>query len=308
MWQGVVAVAASAVLAAGGATAVTQLTNRSPVQVQQDRDVASGVNPAQAWRPSSTTQARHGTAPTMRVEVSGIRPAPRASSGSSARTGAHSAGSWTVQAWHGPAGLVLGVGSSVRDVRARLPDHVRRQDPADHPGPADPGMRRAASALIPVMTPGLAVLVGALVVAVVGGTVWRRANGRMRSPRGRAGAGASVPLSPQVLQGAGIAGRRSTEHRHAGRWNAGHGARSAHGARSGHCARSGHGARSWHGAGPEFRAHQRPARACPGRAGDAGAVFVGLLRAMPGDTPDPGRRRRDDRRRRAHRDRRRIAA
>src|SRR3984893_6714239 len=68
-------------------------------------------------------------------------------------------------------------------------------------------MRRAASALIPAMTSGLAVLVGAIVLAVVGGTVWRQANGRMRSPRGRAGAGASVPLSPQVLQGAG---RRST--------------------------------------------------------------------------------------------------
>jgi thiol-disulfide isomerase/thioredoxin len=53
------------------------------------------------------------------------------------------------------------------------------------------------------MTPGLAVLAGALVVAVVGGAAWRQANGRMRSPRGRAGVGASVPLSPQVLQGAG---------------------------------------------------------------------------------------------------------
>ena len=65
-------------------------------------------------------------------------------------------------------------------------------------------MRRAVGALIPAMTPGLAVLVGALVLAVVGGTVWRQANGRMRSPRTRTGAGASVPLSRQLLESAGI--------------------------------------------------------------------------------------------------------
>jgi thiol-disulfide isomerase/thioredoxin len=67
-------------------------------------------------------------------------------------------------------------------------------------------MRRAVKALIPAMTPGLAVLVGAVLIAVVGGTVWRQANGRMRSPRARTGAGASVPLRPQLLQGAGIQG------------------------------------------------------------------------------------------------------
>jgi thiol-disulfide isomerase/thioredoxin len=54
------------------------------------------------------------------------------------------------------------------------------------------------------MTPGLAVLGGALVIAVIGGTVWRQANGKMRSPRARSRAGASVPLRSQVLQGAGI--------------------------------------------------------------------------------------------------------
>jgi len=54
------------------------------------------------------------------------------------------------------------------------------------------------------MTPGLSVLAAALVVAVIGGIVWRQTNGRMRSPQARTGAGASVPLSPRVLQGAGI--------------------------------------------------------------------------------------------------------
>ena len=65
-------------------------------------------------------------------------------------------------------------------------------------------MRWAIRALIPAMTPGLAVLAGALLIAVIGGTVWRQANGRMRSPRSRTGPGASVPLRPRLLQDAGI--------------------------------------------------------------------------------------------------------
>jgi thiol-disulfide isomerase/thioredoxin len=55
------------------------------------------------------------------------------------------------------------------------------------------------------MTPGLAALLGALAIALIGGTAWRATNGRMRKPGARrASAGASVPLSPRVLQGAGI--------------------------------------------------------------------------------------------------------
>jgi thiol-disulfide isomerase/thioredoxin len=69
-------------------------------------------------------------------------------------------------------------------------------------------MPRTACALIGAMTPGLAALLGALAIALIGGTAWRATNGRMRSPGGsrtrRAGAGVSVPLSSRVLQGAGI--------------------------------------------------------------------------------------------------------
>ncbi len=69
-------------------------------------------------------------------------------------------------------------------------------------------MPRAAGVLIGAMTPGLAALAGALAIALIGGTAWRLTNGRMRSPErlGRAGLarGASVPLSPRVLQDAGI--------------------------------------------------------------------------------------------------------
>lgn len=71
-------------------------------------------------------------------------------------------------------------------------------------------MRRTAGALIAAMTQGFAALVGAVVVALVVGIAWQLTNGRMRSPRasreGRAGSGASVPLSPRVLQGAGLQG------------------------------------------------------------------------------------------------------
>jgi thiol-disulfide isomerase/thioredoxin len=58
------------------------------------------------------------------------------------------------------------------------------------------------------MTPGLAVLVGALAIALIGGMAWRLTNGRMRQPggwTGRTGAGSSVALRPEILRDAGIA-------------------------------------------------------------------------------------------------------
>jgi thiol-disulfide isomerase/thioredoxin len=76
-------------------------------------------------------------------------------------------------------------------------------------------MRGAAGALIAAMTPGFAVLIGAVAVAVVVGIAWQLTNGRMRSPRasreGRARTGASVPLSQLVLQGAGLEGAGQAE-------------------------------------------------------------------------------------------------
>jgi len=64
-------------------------------------------------------------------------------------------------------------------------------------------MPGAVSVLITAMTPGLAVLLAALVLAVAGGTAWRLTNGRMRSPRVRAGSGSSVPLNSRVQAGTG---------------------------------------------------------------------------------------------------------
>jgi hypothetical protein len=101
MWQGVVAVAASAVLAAGAATAVTQLTNRSPVQVQQDRDVASGVNARTGVAAVVDYSGTPWHSTTMRVEVSGIRPGTTCDFWVIGSNGRAFAGSWTVQAWHG---------------------------------------------------------------------------------------------------------------------------------------------------------------------------------------------------------------
>jgi thiol-disulfide isomerase/thioredoxin len=43
------------------------------------------------------------------------------------------------------------------------------------------------------MTPGLVALLAAIAVALAGGAIWRRTNGRMRSPRGRRGAPGAPP-------------------------------------------------------------------------------------------------------------------
>jgi hypothetical protein len=101
MWQGAVAVAASAVLAGGVATAVTQLTNTSSVQVQQGRDVATGVNTnaGVAAVVDYSETPWHSTA--MRVEVSGVRPGTTCQFWVIGSNGRAYAGSWTVQTWHG---------------------------------------------------------------------------------------------------------------------------------------------------------------------------------------------------------------
>jgi hypothetical protein len=101
MWKGAVAVAASAVLAAGAATAVAQLTNQSPVQVQQDRDVASGVSARTGVAAVVDYSATPWHSTTMRVEVSGIRPGTTCDFWVIGSHGRAFAGSWTVQAWHG---------------------------------------------------------------------------------------------------------------------------------------------------------------------------------------------------------------
>ena len=99
MWKGAVAIAASAVLAAGAATAVSQLTNQS--HVQQDHDVASGVNARTGVAAVVDYSATPWHSTTMRVEVSGIRPGTTCDFWVIGSHGRAYAGSWTVQAWHG---------------------------------------------------------------------------------------------------------------------------------------------------------------------------------------------------------------
>jgi thiol-disulfide isomerase/thioredoxin len=58
-----------------------------------------------------------------------------------------------------------------------------------------PGMPSGRDALQGAMTPGVIALVAALAVALAGGGIWRRNNGRMRTPAvARAAAVAGVPI------------------------------------------------------------------------------------------------------------------
>lgn len=101
LWRGAVAVAASATLAAGAATAVTQLASEGPAQVAAFREVATGVNArtgAAAVVDYSATPW-HSTA--MRVEVTGVRPGTTCQFWVIGPSGPAYAGSWTVQARHG---------------------------------------------------------------------------------------------------------------------------------------------------------------------------------------------------------------
>src|SRR5215469_6675391 len=62
-------------------------------------------------------------------------------------------------------------------------------------------MPRAVRALSPLVSPGLIVLLAAIAVALLGGTAWRQANGRMRAPRTRQQDAGAVP--PDALEGNG---------------------------------------------------------------------------------------------------------
>jgi thiol-disulfide isomerase/thioredoxin len=59
-------------------------------------------------------------------------------------------------------------------------------------------MPQAGDALLGPMTPGLVALLAALAVALAGGAIWRRTNGRMRSPR-VPGAAATASLGAPVM-------------------------------------------------------------------------------------------------------------
>lgn len=61
-------------------------------------------------------------------------------------------------------------------------------------------MPRAVAALIDTMTPGLAALIAALVVALAGGAVWRRTNGRMRIIAGQSRSAQSEPAQSESAQ------------------------------------------------------------------------------------------------------------
>jgi thiol-disulfide isomerase/thioredoxin len=66
-------------------------------------------------------------------------------------------------------------------------------------------MHRSGAALLAAMTPGIAVLAAALVIALTGGVGWRRFNGRMRNVAAR-------PGRLEARQGAGLAVRLEAGH------------------------------------------------------------------------------------------------
>jgi predicted anti-sigma-YlaC factor YlaD len=102
MWRGAVAVAASAVLAAGTATAVTQLTTGSFAgNVAATHEVARGSNATTgvAAVVDYTATPWHSTA--MRVQVSGIKPGTTCQFWVVGKNGLVYAGSWTVHRSYG---------------------------------------------------------------------------------------------------------------------------------------------------------------------------------------------------------------
>jgi Putative zinc-finger len=103
MWRGAVAVAAAAVVAAGGATAISQLTTPHSAQVSQlqKRNVASGMNPANdVAAVVDYTQTPWNTTD-MRVQVSGIAPGTICQFYVIGSHGKTKAGSWTVGVSYG---------------------------------------------------------------------------------------------------------------------------------------------------------------------------------------------------------------
>jgi hypothetical protein len=114
MWRGAVAIAASAVLAAGAATAVTQLTTRSPAaHVSESREVATGANPRTgvAAVVDYSQTPWHSTA--MRVQVSGIPAGTTCHFWVIGKGGPVYAGSWTVTASYRQPAVWYSVSSPV---------------------------------------------------------------------------------------------------------------------------------------------------------------------------------------------------
>ncbi len=172
-------------------------------------------------------------------------------------------------------------------------------------------MRRPGTALLAAMTAGLAALIAAIAVAVIGGEVWRRTNGRMRT-RGARGGPASRPRRPgprspqcsrQRRRHGGPApaavrpGQRQSRARARRLYRSGPGSTAGWQPRSRGAGDDRRGGRSGDATG-RCRCRARPdwqrARAAARRAGDAGAVLLGILRPVPGHPADPGRCRGHD--------------
>jgi anti-sigma factor RsiW len=97
LWRGAVAVAASATIAAGGATAIAQLTGGPAAQVAAS-DIATGADPATGAAAVVQYSATPWHTTAMRVQVSGIKPGTTCQFWIVGKDGRAYAGSWTVSA------------------------------------------------------------------------------------------------------------------------------------------------------------------------------------------------------------------
>jgi hypothetical protein len=100
LWRGAVAVAASAVIAAGAATAVTQLAS-SPTAPVAANDVVHGTNAHTHVAAVVDYAATPWASTTMRVLVSGIKPGTTCQFWVVGKNGRAYAGSWTVRPSYG---------------------------------------------------------------------------------------------------------------------------------------------------------------------------------------------------------------
>ena len=275
LWRGAVAVAAAAVIAAGGAVTAIELTGSGAARTE----VATASAPGGPSAVVDYTPTSWGTA--MRVQVAGISPGTTCQFWVVGKDGKTAyAGTWTVTAAYSYTSKPWYSASLVgrRQLGTQLPDHLRRARSCSLSRPAKAGMPRPGSSAVSSHDSG------------TGGACrrdCRRPDRRWRLAADQRPDADAARRTDQLTCGSGAArrGRCSGRRRErAGRRRqracrdrqracrdrrAGHDPR---GSRSGHVARC---------RGRWADADQRGSRPAAGRAGHAGAVLLGVLRAVP---------------------------
>jgi Putative zinc-finger len=118
MWRSIAAVAAAAILAAGGATAAVQLARPGAVQVAQ-RDVASGASASTHVAAVVDYSPTPWGSTAMRVQVTGINPGTTCEFWVIGKAGRSYAGSWTVSEYSYGQGMWYPASSTVASSSVR---------------------------------------------------------------------------------------------------------------------------------------------------------------------------------------------